>query len=316
MPPRQRRAGPPGHTLSSLPSLPSPPATLVGPSERRAPPASPAGFIPTPPVPSSTPTSRRSAPAPSAAPLARAAPPGPGAHWGRRAALTGPRPRAPSPLAPQRPARPRGTTPPHCGQSRASEGRAKPRLAVPPLPPASRGCDRPGRRLVPPPQRSGRRSPRAARAGLRPRPRLRAAPRRREAAVQDASAPPDRAGPIAAVRKAGIIKVAGNQTAFWARSSVAGKHQGSVLAAEAELLALLFQGEPAGFPRRSSLAPTPRSRQGRAGQAAATPVRHIKHLHCSGHWIFALISRSSRRHQAPRFIAMHWQSLRVLKTVK
>ncbi|XP_066405243.1 uncharacterized protein [Molothrus aeneus] len=239
MPPRRRRAGPPGHTLSSLPSLPSPPhrkqsgedwgrastrgrtaqpagsapvgarrlllppishdripaappphlsrrwkvpqpraplptsarlrspphfrAIPVGSSERRALPASPAGFIPTPPLPSGTSTSRRGAPAPPAAPLARAAPPGPGAHWGRRAALTRPRPRAPCPLAPERSARPPGTALHTSANREAARASRAPIGGDPP----SRSCDRPGRRPGPPPERSGRCSPRAVRAALR-----------------------------------------------------------------------------------------------------------------------------------------------------
>lgn len=89
-------------------------------------------------------------------------PPPPPPHWHApprpAPALTGagtqhsrrPRPRAPSPLAPERPARPRGTAPTTFGQSRGSE--PSPDWLCPP---ASRGCDRPGRRPVLPPRRSG-----------------------------------------------------------------------------------------------------------------------------------------------------------------
>ncbi|XP_030803359.1 basic proline-rich protein-like [Camarhynchus parvulus] len=150
------------------------------------------------------------------------------------------------PVGSRAPGPPSRHHPPHFGQSRGGEGRAGPRLAVPPLPlavigrdggrarPRSAPCAAP---LGPPGQRSGPR-------------RLRAAPQRARPAwrggrPRDVSDPPERAGPIAAVKKAGIIKVAGNQTAFWARSSVAGKHQGSVLAAEAMK------------PRRGPAAPCP-----------------------------------------------------------
>ncbi|KAL9851554.1 uncharacterized protein GJ701_004371 [Geothlypis trichas] len=163
--------------------------------------------------------------------------------------------------------------PPHPSQSRGGEGRAGPRLAVPPLPVAvigrGGGWARPrsaaSAALLGPPGRLSR--PRRLRAAPH-----RARPARRGGRPRDVSEPPERARPIAAVK---------------------------------ELLALFYPREQPGFPRRSSLAPGKLAGQGRAR------CRHLctayKALGLLWPLLFALISWTSRRSQAARFIAMHWQ---------
>lgn len=72
-----------------------------------------------------------------------------------------------------------------------------------------------------------------------------------------------------------------------------------------ELLALFYQREPPGFPRRSSLAPRKPAGQGRASYRH--PCMAYKALGLPWPLNFTLISCRSHRRQAARFIAMHWQ---------